>query len=326
MRLVFNLFGLGFFGQEHVLACFGRFTFQDCLKQFPLFFSICHASTGEEIAAFVFQMLKQMHAPFEKLSSIATDGANNMIGRDNRMTVYLKRLIQHEMGNESCYFHSIWCMSHRLNLVVGGFERVEHIKDVLKFSDRFASRRKTVSYRRWLYGQNQNASCKKIPKPSETRWCFFSVVIDALLDQTKEIDMFLSQDEDFHSFRRSMWKPDASIGTDLTEAFLNNPFILSHFKFAQSILEKICRMNSQLQQTYMTVPQAWWLIQKLKDGFARDLNEISSGNYGNFTLGRNERQPENNFQNNPHFAPFEHGHSLCLSKSFDRHQSGSSEC
>ena len=215
-----------------------------------------------------------------------------MVGKDNGMTVCLKRLIQHDMGNESCSFHSIWCMSHRLNLVVRGFERVEHIKDVLKFSDWFASRRKAVSFRRWLCGQNPNISCKKIPTPSETRWCFFSAVIDALLDQTKEIDLFLSQDEDFHSFRRSLWQPDASTGTDPTEAFLNNPFVFSHFKFAQSILEKICRVNSQLQQTYMTVPQAWWLIQKLKDSFSRDLNEISSGNYGNFTYleGMNDCQ------------------------------------
>ena len=67
------------FGQEHVLSCIGRFTNQDSLSQFPLFFSACHESTEEEMAGFIFKRLKQIHAPFEKLSSIATDGVDNMV-------------------------------------------------------------------------------------------------------------------------------------------------------------------------------------------------------------------------------------------------------
>ena len=53
------------FGQDHVLSCIARFTFQDRMKQFPLFFSVCHASTGEEIATFVFEKLKQCMPPLK---------------------------------------------------------------------------------------------------------------------------------------------------------------------------------------------------------------------------------------------------------------------
>ena len=42
----------------------------------------------------------------------------------------------------------------------------------------------------------------------------------------------------------------------------------------------------------MTVPHAWGLVQNLKESFSRDLDEISSGYYGNFTylVGMSEFQ------------------------------------
>ena len=63
------------FGQEHVLACTTRFVFDKRIEQFNLFFSVCRASTGEELAQFVFDKLKGYNVPFTKLTSIATDGA-----------------------------------------------------------------------------------------------------------------------------------------------------------------------------------------------------------------------------------------------------------
>ena len=86
------------FGQEHVLACTVRFTFQDRLEQFPLFMKVCDASTGEEVAAFVFNSLKVYNAQFNKLSSIATDGASAMIGKANGMISFFKRLVSTELG------------------------------------------------------------------------------------------------------------------------------------------------------------------------------------------------------------------------------------
>ena len=136
------------------------------------------------------------------------------------------------MGNDSVTLYPIWCMSHRLNLVIRDFERVSDIKHVLKFSNWFASKRKAVAYRRWLCDAHPRSRYKKIPKPSETRWCFFRDVIAALLVQKKEIDEFLCQDEDFVALRRTLWRPDWRTGMNYTEAFLNNPFILSHFSFA----------------------------------------------------------------------------------------------
>ena len=280
------------FGKEHVLSCIGRFTFQDKMKQFPLFFDVCHASTGDEMATFVFERLKQMHAPFMKLSSITTDGANAMVGKRNGMVVSLKRLVRSDVGTNEPSINTIWCMSHRLNLVVRGFERVEHIKNVFKFSDWFSTKRNAVAYRRWLCRALPNNTFKKIPKPSETRWCFYREVISALLAQRKHIDAFLSRDEDFLSFRATLWQPDESTCTYSEGPFLNNRFIRSHFRFALFILDRICQVNSRLQEQYMTVPLAWCLVKQLRQDFSFDMDKISSGDYSNWRYLEklNERQ------------------------------------
>ena len=51
-------FGLAFdtalFGKEHVLSCAARFTFPDKIIQTPPFYSVCEASTGEDLANSVF--------------------------------------------------------------------------------------------------------------------------------------------------------------------------------------------------------------------------------------------------------------------------------
>ena len=63
------------FGQEHVMSCTTRFVFEDKMEQFTLFYSVCHASTGEELGRFVFDKLKHYNVPFSKLVSVASDGA-----------------------------------------------------------------------------------------------------------------------------------------------------------------------------------------------------------------------------------------------------------
>ena len=118
------------FGQEHVLACTVRFTFNDRLEQFPLFMKVCGASTGEEVAAFVFDSLKVYNAQFKKLSSIATDGASAMIGQANGMISHFKRLVATELGTVGCPFNHVWCLAHRLNLVIRDFQNVPNINSV----------------------------------------------------------------------------------------------------------------------------------------------------------------------------------------------------
>ena len=193
------------FVQDQVFVCTVRFTFKTHMEQFPLFFSVCDASTGQELAAFVFGRLQRNDVPFAKLVSVATDGAYNMLGRFNGMVSHLKRLVQQALGVVTPTFDHVWCLAHRLNLVIRDFQDVPDIKHVLLFADLFRSKRKAVVYKKWLRSADRDRRFKKIPKPSETRWSFYKVVLESLLSQVDKVDEFLKQDRDFLSFRRKLF-------------------------------------------------------------------------------------------------------------------------
>ena len=161
-----------------------------------------------------------------------------MTGKRNGMAVHLRDMIRAEFGEQNSGFQSIWCLSHRLNLVVRDFESVDHIKDVLKFADWFSSKRKAVACKKWLSETRPDNHFKKIHKPSETMWCFYKDVLNALLTQPDEVDAFLIEDQDFIAFRRTTWNCLGEIRPGLTARFLGNPFVHSLFRFALFILEK----------------------------------------------------------------------------------------
>ena len=94
-------FDTALFGQEHVLSCIVRFTFENRVTQMPLFFSACDSTTGEGLADFVFGKLDGLNVPFEKLSCVSTDGAASMIGMTNGMVARLKRLIARKVGSNT---------------------------------------------------------------------------------------------------------------------------------------------------------------------------------------------------------------------------------
>ena len=107
------------FGQDHVLACCVRFSFDNRLEQLPLFYSVCDSSTGCDLATFVFNRLKGMSIPFSKLTALSTDGASNMIGRINGLFANFKKMVQQELWSVPCPLVQVWCLAHRLNLVTG---------------------------------------------------------------------------------------------------------------------------------------------------------------------------------------------------------------
>ena len=154
-----------------------RFVYDDKMEQRTLFYAVCHCSTGKELAQFVFDKLKQYDAPFEKITSVATDVAKTMIGAENGMIPNLRRLVGKEIGSRSTPFKNVWCLAHRLNLVVSDFERVPYINSVFLFAGWFSSKRKAVQYKKWLSQKYPNDHFKKIPKRSETRWTFYRDVL-----------------------------------------------------------------------------------------------------------------------------------------------------
>ena len=237
------------FGQDHVLSCIARFVFDDRVEQFPLFFSVCLATTGEEHAQFMSNRLKAMNAPLSKFCGVTTDGASNMMGPANGMVRHLRLLIQRELGVLSTTFNHVWCLAHRLNLVVADFQKIPYINSVLIFARWFSSKRKTVAYRKWLKQSFPNSRFKKVPKPSETRWAFYRDVLDSLLTQTVQIEDFLRQDSEFQSFR---WKlhPLCEDNSGDRTLFFSNTFVVQHFKFSLKILDTLLTSIVKMQHKY----------------------------------------------------------------------------
>ena len=249
------------FRQEHVQSCTSRFVFDDRMEQFTLFYSVCHVTTGVELAQFVFNRLKQYNVPFAKLISVASDGAKNMIGADNGMVSHLNRLVKQELGADHTPFKNIWCLAHRLNLVITDFEQVPYINSVFLFANWFSTKRKAVQYNKWLSENRQNQHFKKIPKPSETRWSFFRDVLASLLTQVEEIDEFLLGDREFTGVLQRM-KP--LFDSFPTLRSFSNPFVLAHFKFARFLLDEICILNARMQEEYTTIPVLWEYVLNFK--------------------------------------------------------------
>ena len=71
------------FRNQHIISCIGRFSFDNKAQEVPLFISLCTISSGKEMALFLFERLKERNAMFNKLISVATDGAANMVGKFN---------------------------------------------------------------------------------------------------------------------------------------------------------------------------------------------------------------------------------------------------
>ena len=202
-----------------------------------LVFSVCDASTGQNLASFIFNRLKQINAPFSNLFSLSTGGASNMVGRFNGLLQCFKTLVQQEHGTIPCAISQVWCLAHRLNLVIRDFQDVKNINSVFDFCDWFTEKRKAVTYRKFLREKYQERRFKKITKPSKTRWSFYKDVLEGILSQPGEVEAFLKQDGDFIRTRPgSFHLSDVSVRTSVD--YFSNRFVLMHFKFALSTLKK----------------------------------------------------------------------------------------
>ena len=160
------------FGNEHLLSCFARYSLDSQMIQIPLFFATCFVSSGKDRAQFLFDKLVEKDVDFSKLVCVSTDGATNMVGQMNGMVVNIKRLIDRQCLDRNMTFldfHSVWCSAHRANLVTRDFLGMKMINAVLSFVNWFSTKRRQVSYRRFLASHYPDAKTKRIPQPSETR-------------------------------------------------------------------------------------------------------------------------------------------------------------
>ena len=253
---------------EHLYSCFARFSFEDSIKQTPLFFVICHRSTANDLANFVSNKLIEHDCVFEMLVSVSTDGASNMIGRSNGMTSALKRIIHRHCAEQHLPFndfHSVWCLAHRLNLVTKDLLSLKRLNVVKAFSDWFSDRRRQASYKKFLSQHNDGQKLKTIPQPSNTQWLFYRDVVASILSQDLSVDGFIQDNDDFQKFWNSLVEDDEGfhLSADKHFSLLDGEFHCL-FMFARSVLEILGRVNTVFQERYLLIWEAWCVVNSLK--------------------------------------------------------------
>ena len=232
---------------EHLFSCFARFSFEDRLIQIPLFFDTYHQLSGDGVAHLVYNKLAEHNCEFEKLVCVSSDGASNMIGSLNGMTVVLKRLIeQHCTERQKPFnnFHSVWCLAHRLNLVTKDLLECERLTVVKAFCDWFSDRRRQASFKAFLSQRNVCQKLKCVPQPSDTRWLFYRGVIASIMSQDSFVEAFIQGREGFTTVWNSLVEDDERYGLSPDKQFsLFDDKFRSVFLFAKSVLEIFGRVN-----------------------------------------------------------------------------------
>ena len=148
------------------------------------------------MALFIFKKLEENNAKFDKLVSITTDGASNMLGKDNGMVRTIRHLIDQKLivrNGSLSLVHSVWCFAHRLNLVLKDVISSNPIDIVKAFCDWFTIKRRQVRYKTFIQTQFPSVQVRVIPQPSETRWLFYHDVVNAILTQPTVIQSFLNK-------------------------------------------------------------------------------------------------------------------------------------
>ena len=141
------------FGRSHFMSCVARFGFDDHISQEVLFFERVTETTGQKMAKFVVGKLEEKNCDFSKMVSVTTDGAANMIGQNSGMANEIVKLMNEKMNTNrriGVDVHCLWCMAHRLNLVVQDFKEVENINFVIKFAKWITASERLVNYSAFL--------------------------------------------------------------------------------------------------------------------------------------------------------------------------------
>ena len=178
-------------------------------------------------------------------------------------------------------FDHVWCLAHRLNLVVADFQNVTYINSVLHFARWFSSKRKAVVYKKWFRETYKNERFKKVPKPSQTRWAFYRDVLGCVLEQCWKIETFLKDDCEFLALKAQL-QPLCENDHNNPSTFFSNKLVFGHFKFSFSILDKIWSVVVRMQGQYSTLPQVWSSVLHLRDEFVENLCEVRDRRFANF--------------------------------------------
>jgi len=196
-------------------ACDMEFNiFEELLEIIPMF----DTTTGEDVFVSVIELLKKYDLPLEKLSSVATDGAPSMTGKNKGFVERLQKKANEYVEHK---FHKTHCIIHQEVLCTKVINMAHVIRPVKQMVNFIRSR--GLNQRQFsVFLNDLESEYSGLPYFTEVRWLSCSTVLERFWKLRDAIQIFLeSKEQDVSVLSDPMWLQDLSFMVDITKHLSN---------------------------------------------------------------------------------------------------------
>ncbi|XP_008178225.1 general transcription factor II-I repeat domain-containing protein 2B-like [Acyrthosiphon pisum] len=197
-------------------ACDMEFNiFEELLEIIPMF----DTTTGEDVFVSVFELLKKYDLSLEKLSSVATDGAPSMTGKNKGFVERLQKKANEYVEHT---FHRTHCIIHQEVLCTKVINMAHVIKPIKQMVNFIRSR--GLNQRQFsIFLNDLESEYSGLPYFTEVRWLSCSTVLERFRKLRDTIQIFLeSKEQDVSVLSDIMWLQDISFMVDITKHLSNS--------------------------------------------------------------------------------------------------------
>lgn len=193
-------------------ACDTEFNiFEELLELVPMH----NTCTGQDIFNCVFETLKKYNLPLSKLTSVATDGAPSMTGKNNGFVTLLQKK-QSETFDKSKIHHT-HCIIHQ-EVLCAKVMNMEHVLTPIKKIINFIKSRGLNQRQFSAFLSELDTDVSGLSYYTEVRWLSCSKVLKQFWSLKEEICQFLiSKNQDASLFFDKIWLQDLSFMVDITK-------------------------------------------------------------------------------------------------------------
>ena len=199
-------------------------------------FQLVIRATAEQLHVNFLKFLKDVNLKPENMIALATDGANNMCGKNNSL---FARLAQNFPN-----LQLLKCVCHSLNLCARKAceELPSNIEFLLRKSRAWFSHSniRKLAYSR-LYQLLNNKKPPKLVQLSGTRWLAFYNSVHTILNQWQELKLH------FETISHSQDRSENSFTARTISIMFNDDKNLLYLRFLDDVLKPVCDLNVAFQ-------------------------------------------------------------------------------
>ncbi|CAI6372756.1 unnamed protein product [Macrosiphum euphorbiae] len=201
--------------------------------------SISGTTKGADIFEKVNCCIENLGLTWEKLCSITTDGAPNMVGRNTGLVGRIAELTTSKMIETPIFLH---CIIHQQSLC-GKIMNLEHVMNIVTKTVNFI-RSHGLKHRQFIEFLNEiESEHKDVLYHNQVRWLSRGKVLKRFFDLRQEIQIFMiEKNKPVEEFENEQWMYDLAFLTDIS-AHLNE-LNLKLQKQSKTIFELISDVKS----------------------------------------------------------------------------------